>query len=86
MKHFCQQASRLISDSCERDLATIEQIRLQFHMLVCRLCRDHAHNARLMEQLLKNIEQGDPDTGERLTDSECNKIRRKLDEMERKSE
>ncbi|MFQ5356681.1 MAG: hypothetical protein ACE5DY_09410 [Mariprofundaceae bacterium] len=86
MKHFCQQASHLISDSCERDLTTFEQIRLQFHMLICGFCRDHAHNARLMEDILKNIEQGDPDTGERLPDSEYNKIRQKLSEMERKSE
>ncbi len=78
MKHYCREASRLLSDSCERKLTVLERIRLRFHIMICSFCRDHEHNARILEEILNRIQQSDADTGARLSESDCNRIREAL--------
>lgn len=39
MMMSCRQASRLISDGMDRPLSRSEQVRLSFHLLLCRNCR-----------------------------------------------
>jgi len=48
----CQQASRLISDGMDRPLTRSEQVRLSFHLLLCRNCR---HFRQQMQQLRAGI-------------------------------
>ncbi|MFN4236899.1 MAG: zf-HC2 domain-containing protein [Vogesella sp.] len=51
----CQQASRLISDGMDRPLTRSEQVRLSFHLLMCRNCR---HFRQQMQQLRQGIRRG----------------------------
>lgn len=51
----CQQASRLISDGMDRPLTRSEQVRLSFHLLMCRNCR---HFSQQMQQLRQGIRRG----------------------------
>lgn len=48
----CQQASRLISDGMDRSLTRSEQVRLSFHLLMCRNCR---HFRQQLQQLRQGI-------------------------------
>jgi predicted anti-sigma-YlaC factor YlaD len=48
----CKQASRLISDAMDRPLSRSEQVRLSFHLLLCRNCR---HFRQQMQQLRSGI-------------------------------
>jgi hypothetical protein len=46
--------------------------------MICSFCRDHEHNARILEEILNRIQQSDADTGARLSESDCNRIREAL--------
>lgn len=48
----CKQASHLISDAMDRPLTRSEQVRLSFHLLMCRSCR---HFRQQMQQLRQSI-------------------------------
>lgn len=52
MMMSCRQASRLISDGMDRPLSRSEQLRLSFHLLLCRNCR---HFRQQMQQLRSGI-------------------------------
>lgn len=78
MKHFCQQASRLVSDSCERTLSPIERLRLKLHLLMCRLCRRYEREVRFMQELLNRLQQDAPGTDARLSDADRERIRKAL--------
>jgi predicted anti-sigma-YlaC factor YlaD len=52
MMMSCRQASRLISDGMDRPLSRSEQVRLSFHLLLCRNCR---HFRQQMQQLRSGI-------------------------------
>jgi len=81
VKNFCHEASRLISDSCDRNLTIVEQIELRFHLLACSFCRDQKHNAHLMEEILSKIQNEDPDLGLSLSQSERETIRIELEKL-----
>lgn len=52
MMMSCRQASRLISDGMDRPLSRSEQVRLSFHLLLCRNCR---HFRQQMQQMRSGI-------------------------------
>jgi len=81
MKNFCQEASRLISDSCDRDLTLVEQVELRFHLLACSFCRDQKHNAHQMEEILERIQNEDPDLGICLSQSDREIIHNELQKI-----
>jgi len=78
MKSSCQEASRLISDSCDRNLTLVEQIQLRFHLLACNFCRDQKHNSHLLEEILDRVQNSDPDLGAKLSESDREAIRKEL--------
>jgi len=78
MKSPCQEASRLISDSCDRNLTLVEQIQLRFHLLACGFCRDQKHNSHLLEEILDQVQNSDPDLGVKLSESDREAIRKEL--------
>ncbi|MFQ5582297.1 MAG: hypothetical protein ACE5F3_06725 [Mariprofundaceae bacterium] len=55
MNHFCQQASKLVSDAYERTLTLGERLRLRWHMLICGMCRAYERDIRLIERALKKM-------------------------------
>lgn len=81
MKSPCQEASRLISDSCDRKLTLVEQIQLRFHLLACNFCRDQKHNSHLLEEILDRVQNSDPDLGTKLSDSDRKAIRKALNNI-----
>jgi len=57
MNHFCQQASRLISDRYERRLTRNERIRLQLHLLICGMCRNYADSVSQLHAVFAGLRQ-----------------------------
>lgn len=55
MKHYCKEASHLISDAFERELKFTERFKLRLHLLMCGICRDYASSINFMNQLFKKI-------------------------------
>ena len=64
----CREASRLISESLDRELTRREQWSLRIHTLVCTACRRFAQQTMLIREALANMpdalrEQWSSDTG-----------------------
>lgn len=74
MKHFCQQASRLVSDSCERTLGPAERLRLRLHLLMCGLCRRYEREVRFMQHVLARMQASAPEMDVRLSDADRQRI------------
>lgn len=55
MKHYCREASRLLSDGYERDLSAGERIRLRLHLWMCGACTNYRLNLEAMNRLLQTM-------------------------------
>jgi len=86
----CDQASRLISNSQERQLNKAERCALSFHLLICRVCRKYKRQLAFMRNVLSRLKEPRLyfETGFSLIDEEqsgemrgriSKKIREKLD-------
>ena len=51
----CDQASRLISNSQERELNGAERCALSFHLLICRVCRKYKRQLAFMRSVLSRL-------------------------------
>jgi len=51
----CAEASRLASESLDRELATSERWALRVHTAICRNCRRFVHQIRLIHQALTQM-------------------------------
>ncbi len=51
----CDQASRLISHSQERQLNGAERCALSFHLLICRVCRKYKKQLKFMRKILSKL-------------------------------
>ena len=56
----CDQASRLISHSQERQLNGAERWALSFHLLICRVCRKYKKQLKLMRDVLSSLKETEP--------------------------
>jgi hypothetical protein len=54
----CREASRLISESLDRQLTRHDRWALGLHMLLCSACRKFAHQCQWLRDVLANM----PDT------------------------
>jgi hypothetical protein len=52
----CKHASRLISDSMDRQLTAGERLSLRFHLLVCRLCCRYQRQLLLIRRAIQPLE------------------------------
>lgn len=77
MNHFCQQASKLVSDAYERRLAPGERLRLRWHLLICSMCRAYERDIRRIESALRKL-RGDPPEGTSLPEEERQRISKAL--------
>jgi len=57
MKHACKQASRLASDSLDRQLSLWERLTFHFHLAMCGNCRNCDNNLRLIRSSSELIEK-----------------------------
>jgi len=53
----CDQASRLISHSQERQLNKPERWALSLHLLICRVCRKYRKQLTFMRSLLSKLKE-----------------------------
>lgn len=55
MKHFCHEASRLLSDRYERELTLAERLHLRLHLWMCGKCSNYGANLQLMDRLCAEL-------------------------------
>jgi len=55
MRHYCKEASHLVSDAYERELKFTERLKLRLHLMMCSLCREHVSSIEFMNRLFENI-------------------------------
>ena len=53
----CRQATRLISDAHERELALDELLGLRVHLLICPHCRQFQRNCHRLSQMMRTFKQ-----------------------------
>ncbi|MCI0364094.1 MAG: zf-HC2 domain-containing protein [Phycisphaerales bacterium] len=64
MSFSCQHASRLISESMDRQISGKERLSLRFHLLICSYCRRFRRQlARLRLLIRDHVAHHDLDTG-----------------------
>ena len=66
-----------MSESLERRLDLVEQIKLGLHLLVCAWCARYLKQIKLLRQVASNSEFGNPDDnaeGPKLTDEARQRI------------
>lgn len=57
----CQQATELISLSCDQQLNLLQQMRLPLHLWICPKCRNFQHNTKRLGHILKGYCHHDKD-------------------------
>lgn len=53
--YSCRQASRILSDALDRRLSPMEWLNLRLHLTICGMCRNYAHNIRILESVLVRL-------------------------------
>ncbi len=51
----CREASRLISESLDRDLTRRERWSLRLHTLLCTACQRFARQAKMIREAIANV-------------------------------
>jgi len=75
MKHSCQQASRLVSDACERPLAFGERFRLRLHLLMCGFCRNYTRDIKLLNFILERLRNNESEPKVCMSKAERQRIK-----------
>lgn len=85
----CKIAGKLISESQDRKLSTSEKMKLKFHLVLCKCCRQVDKKYHCMRVIITcisiRIEEGDL-FGDGLSVDACEKIKKKLLETESQEE
>lgn len=64
----CQEATRLLSESQERDLAFSERMNLKLHLLLCQGCANFGKQMGVLRQLARRYKNaGLPEDDSRLS-------------------
>jgi len=79
MKHACQQASRLASDSLDRQLSLWERLTFHIHLAMCRNCRNCDNNLKLIRSTSELIEKTRYGTI-KLSDNQRERLHKSLEE------
>ena len=79
MNYACKEASKLASDSLDRELTLGERLRLKIHTLMCGKCKNSNETMKLIRNTATLISQSR--SGEiRLTDEQRESLRKTLEE------
>ncbi len=76
MRHYCKEATHLVSDAYERELKFTERFRLRLHLMICGLCRKHASSIHFMNRLFERMRHQADEKGTCLPE----KVRRRIEE------
>jgi len=60
----CHQATRLISESQERDLSMAEKLSLKMHVMMCSGCKNFSLQIPFLSQAMKAYAQGSDEASE----------------------
>lgn len=83
----CREASRLISESMDRELSRREKWALCFHTILCTACRRFAQHVALIRQVIAimpdNLREKWSDSSAKLSTERRAQIKRLLSESRR---
>lgn len=51
----CRDATRLISDSMDRDLSRLEHLGLRLHLFTCRICNRYRAQLLLLRRVIRDL-------------------------------
>ncbi len=78
----CREASRLTSESLDRDLGTLDRLALRSHLLCCSACRRYRRQIGLLREAMRGLaaraEADDELSGPPLPDHVRDRIERAL--------
>ena len=78
----CREASRLASESLDRDLGTLDRLALRSHLLCCSACRRYRRQIGLLRDAMRRLaaraESGGDLPGPPLPDDVRDRIERAL--------
>ena len=78
MRHYCKEASHLVSDAYERELKFTERLRLRLHLMMCGMCRDHVSSINFMNRLFETMRNQANEKGVFLSEEQRNRISKAL--------
>ncbi|GAA3990848.1 hypothetical protein [Hymenobacter antarcticus] len=55
----CNEATLLIEKRAEQSLTLVQRLSLEFHLLMCVLCRRYARQTAVVAQLARRLGRGD---------------------------
>ncbi|MCO1334352.1 zf-HC2 domain-containing protein [Microbulbifer sp. OS29] len=61
MMKTCREATRLMSESQERDLHISEQAGLKLHLAMCTPCRNFSKQLKTLRRITQSYAQGGPE-------------------------
>jgi hypothetical protein len=79
--YSCRQASRILSDALERRLSPMEWLNLRLHLTICGMCRNYAHNIRILETVLVRLRDQAVDSAQSLSAPDRALILRSIETM-----
>jgi predicted anti-sigma-YlaC factor YlaD len=63
MKLDCRQASRLLSDGADQQMAPADRARLRLHLVICDACRNVEEQFTFLRRAMRQLGSGEPPPG-----------------------
>ena len=80
MRHYCKEASHLMSDARERELKFSERLRMRLHLLICGVCRNYKADLKLLDRMFDALRRKVDEEGVILSDEQRERISKALAE------
>lgn len=81
----CRKATFLIEKKQEEELTAREKMELKLHLAGCYICRVYEQQSLLINDLVKNLFNGDKPSGIRLDDDYKVQLQKKITEKIKKN-
>jgi len=81
----CRKATFLIEKKQEEELTAREKMELKLHLAGCYICRVYEQQSMLINDLVKNLFNGDKPTGIKLDDDYKAQLQKKITEKIKKN-
>ena len=74
----CKEVSRLVSESLDRELPLRERMGVQFHLMMCSMCRTYSHQMHVLRQVVRRSAESGVADQEPLPEDVRNRIRQAM--------